>query len=181
MADTGLIAFLALIAAPATSSGLIVILPLVGAVVGGIVGAWANSWYRDKEARKLREQEREGLLRLIHAEIRSNDDVLESGKTYRDIASNLRTDVWDESKIKLAQLLPSDHIDLLNRYYNAVHIMRRNFALYTVEMSENIKKQIRDVRAIGDRTIANAEQFMSDAKNLGPLQPRNRQRDGTAG
>ncbi len=57
-----------------TDSGLIVLLPLVGA----IGGAWANSWYRNREAKKAQEQETKALLILIDQEMRVNAVILNS-------------------------------------------------------------------------------------------------------
>ena len=76
MSNSSLTAFLALIVAPATNSGLIVFLPLVGAIVGGIVGAWANSWYRNREDKKAQQQKCKGLLLLICHEVLWNNIAL---------------------------------------------------------------------------------------------------------
>jgi len=67
--------------APASNSVLIVFLPLIGAVVGGIVGAWANSWYRGQEAQKADDRERESLLRIIDAEVYENMRLLKDMRT----------------------------------------------------------------------------------------------------
>lgn len=62
--------------ANSASPGLIVFLPLVAAFVGAIIGAWANSWYRNREAKKAEDRERDGLLLLIHAELHHNVSLL---------------------------------------------------------------------------------------------------------
>jgi hypothetical protein len=88
--------------APASNSVLIVFLPLIGAVVGGVVGAWANSWYRGREARKADDRERESLLRIIDAEVYENMRLLKDMRTDPGISEKypsraaLSTDVWDQ-------------------------------------------------------------------------------------
>jgi hypothetical protein len=88
--------------APASNSVLIVFLPLIGAVVGGVVGAWANSWYRGREAQKADDRERESLLRIIDAEVYENMRLLKDMRTDPDISEKypsraaLSTDVWDQ-------------------------------------------------------------------------------------
>jgi hypothetical protein len=123
MPDTGLITFSTLMAAPATNSGhivflpliadpattstapgaasavpaptlgWIVFLPLVGAILGAVIGAWANYKYREQEAKKAEECERDGLMRLIAAEVIVNRGVFDQlqSKGRADIASNLST------------------------------------------------------------------------------------------
>src|SRR5918995_5290750 len=107
---------------PASNVGLIALLPLVGAVlgavVGGFVGAYANSKARDRQAKKARDEEREGLLILLSTEIDMNNQVLEAFLKFlaakpdidyahrHMIAATLRSAVWDESKVRLAQLIP---------------------------------------------------------------------------
>lgn len=128
MPNPGLIVILALIAAPATSSGLIVLLPLAGAVLGGIVGAWANSLYRQWEAKKAEDRERESLLRIIDAEIYENMAVLKDMRREPDISEKypsraaLSTDAWDQSWASLSRLLSKDqdHIFAMVRHYASV-------------------------------------------------------------
>lgn len=110
-----------------TNSGLIVFLPLVGAVLGGVVGAigsaWANSRYRDREAKKAEDRDRYGLLLLIHAELHHNEFILielidNPGKPQLDTYWNFQTDTWTSSRVRLAQLLSIDHITALANYYS---------------------------------------------------------------
>src|ERR671910_1348694 len=67
---------------PASNVGLIALLPLVGAVlgavVGGVIGALANSLVRNREVKKARKQEREGLLILLSIEVARNNGVCET-------------------------------------------------------------------------------------------------------
>jgi len=134
MPHSGLILILPLIAAPATNPGLIVFLPLVGAILGGIVGAWAHSWYRDREAKKAEDRERMGLMSLIHAEVDVNDSFLDlaedpkvpPGYGWPDdaLASSLETSVWDQSQTRLAQLLPTGEVMAILNYYAALKMTR---------------------------------------------------------
>jgi hypothetical protein len=123
-----------------TSSSLIVFLPLVGAVAGGIVGAWANSWYRDRDAKKTEDRERKGLLQLITFEVIYNtavlvhvlrmisDDATAAGNADVRVqtVSALRTEAWDKVMDRLARLLPDEDLDELNLYYGEIRL----FLLY---------------------------------------------------
>jgi len=128
MQDTGLIAFLAQVAAPAANSGLIVFLPLVGAVVGAIIGAFANGLYRGRQDKKARNRERNGLLKLIFDEIDSNGLEMKEMKRARTpaktIIDNLTTDVWDEQQGKLAAELPFEQLQLMTKYYRLVKSLK---------------------------------------------------------
>jgi hypothetical protein len=105
-----------------TNSGLIIFLPLVTAFVGAIIGAWANSWYRGREAKKAEEEERKGLLLLVHAEIQYNNYLLDEflerwpATTY-DSSATLQTATWDDAKVKLVPLLTEEHTTALILYY----------------------------------------------------------------
>jgi hypothetical protein len=119
---------------PASTASLIAILPLVGAVVGGIVGAWANSWYRNRETKKARKQELEGLMILLGTEVRTNDialrNFLESTSAQPDsdkraLVGLVHNVVWDESRARLAQLLPrTTEIAKVAVYYIALAELR---------------------------------------------------------
>ena len=115
------------------NSGLIVLLPLVGAILGAIVGAvggaWANNWYRDREAKKAEDREREGLLRLIDSEILFNGPFF---RQFRDdpsfltphVADTLRTESWNNTNARLGQLLPADHMRILSGYYFHIYMTK---------------------------------------------------------
>jgi hypothetical protein len=113
------------------NSGLIALLPLVG----GIVGAWANSWYRNRETKKARRQELEGLLMLLCTEVRMNNialnNFLEKTSAQPDsdkrtlFADHLNSAVWDESRVRLAQLLPrTADVATVALYYIALENLR---------------------------------------------------------
>jgi hypothetical protein len=80
----------------------IVFLPLVGAVVGGIVGAWANSWYRDREAKKAQDRELRGLLALITSEVDFNRAVLKA------IVGMISEDHTEEAAIRTISALRTE-------------------------------------------------------------------------
>jgi hypothetical protein len=145
MADLDLIAFLGMIAAPATNSGLIVLLPLVGAVVGAIVGAGANSWYRNREEKKAQRRELRGLMTLVaaeHAHHYPTLRLLASEPSLVDARSvtNLQTAVWDDTKVKLALLLSTDRVVALVRYYDQIQSILDN--LKDEEMPPERKRDI---------------------------------------
>ena len=115
---------------PMTNSSLIVFLPLVAAFVGAIIGAWANSWYRNREAKKAEVREREGLLLLIDLEVHYNNEHLDN--CIRDEAKlfdllsiiKLRTDFWDGSAARLTQLLAPLEVGALTVYYKEIARIR---------------------------------------------------------
>jgi hypothetical protein len=112
------------VTAPASNSVLIVFLPLIGAVVGGVVGAWANSWYRGRETKKAEDRERLALLRLIDLEIFDNNKLLddEDAVSLFDVLAmgRLRTESWDGSAARLTQLLPPLTVHALAAYYSLI-------------------------------------------------------------
>lgn len=96
-------------------------------LLAGLIGAlsvFMLTTYRDwrREGRSIK-RERNGLLRLTDMEIYQNVDKLEMMKDSPDIGqryraySELHTSQWEESKSRLAQLLPTDHLGVLVRYY----------------------------------------------------------------
>jgi hypothetical protein len=189
MPDSGLIAFLPLIAAPATSStapvtsstapatssGLIVFLPLVAAFVGAIIGAYANSWYRDREAKKAEDRERKGLLSLISAEVDINNRLLD-GKQLEDleedqsvkwsfnIASSLETSAWDQSQTRLAQLLYRGDLHHIVHYYTVLKVTRNQLQSEYDDMSPKTKDMMearfRYIRSRGDHVRVMAQNRM---------------------
>ncbi len=149
-----------------TNSALIVFLPLVAAFVGAIIGACANSWYRNREAKKAEDRERKGLLLLIGGELLSNYHTF-CTVTKRDvIASHLRTEVWDESRARFAQLLPSNHLEALVGYYGLIVTIRDDWAKQNVDISENDKVHIRNVWTLGKNVIRNAQQYVSIPESM---------------
>ena len=180
MPHSGLILILPLIAAPATNPGLIVFLPLVGAILGGIVGAWAHSWYRDREAKKAEDRERMGLMSLIHAEVDVNDSFLDlaedpkvpPGYGWPDdaLASSLETSVWDQSQTRLAQLLPTGEVMAILNYYAALKMTRDDLMSGEFDGSPGRKRMkkptISWVRSRGDTVGDIAAKYIDDPRFL---------------
>jgi hypothetical protein len=100
-------------------------------VISAFGGAWANSWYRGREDKRQRKRELYGLLRLIDSEVKYNIIVIEgfSGDKdataiNKDAIESLRTDTWDKVQDKLAQLLQTDDLTDLIRYYGIVRLLK---------------------------------------------------------
>lgn len=117
-----------------SSSSLVIFLPLLGAILGAIVGAlggaWANGWYRDREAKKERDQELKGLTLLLFTEIGHNDALLQMHEKYpavndRFSLTNLQTDIWIGSRIRMAQLLTNEHTAVIVAYYGKIQDILR--------------------------------------------------------
>jgi hypothetical protein len=161
------------------NSGLIVFLPLVSAFVGAIIGAWANSWYRNREAKKARDEEREGLLILLGEEVHTNNRSLETflnvfhaepwNDTRANVAATLRSEVWDESKVRLAQLVPGRFISMLATYYTRTGTLRLQWTRPTGALSEADKERARSIRGNGFTLIREAQDYISDPEFTAPM------------
>lgn len=130
MPNSGLIAFLALTAAPGADSaapaptlGWIVFLPLIGVIVGAVATGLVRA-YQDWMGRR---RERKGLLRIIDAEVYENNEVLKEMITDPDLAEQypsrraaLSANAWQQSRARLAQLLRPDHIKSLVAHYASI-------------------------------------------------------------
>jgi hypothetical protein len=160
-------------------SGLIVFLPLVSAFVGGIVGAWANSWYRNQEAKKARKEEREGLLILLSMEVHTNNRSLETflkglappDENRANVAATVRSVVWDESKVRLAQLIPGRFLAMLAHYYTRIETLRLQWAGPTGGSSKHDTIRARSIRTNGFTVIREAQDYISDPRFSAPLLP----------
>jgi hypothetical protein len=99
---------------------------LILIIISAFGGAWANSWYRDQEAKKAEDRELRGLLILIDWEILNNNKRLhdEEGDEISLFAvlaiDRLRTESWDRSAARLTQLLPPLHVHALSAYYGHI-------------------------------------------------------------
>jgi hypothetical protein len=125
-------------------SSLLVFLPLVAAIVSALLGAYANGWYRDRQDKKAREREREGLLRIIDAELYENIRLLREIAKNADLAkypsqSHVSVDAWNQSRARLAESLSEnqDHIFAFNRHYALVVRIRA-----TLEDPEALKNSL---------------------------------------
>jgi hypothetical protein len=103
---------------------------LLLSLVGGGGIAMLLFWLtnrRDKQnAREQREEERKGLWRLIDMEIYQNRFKLSMIRDSPDVGllydsyAELHIESWYESKSRLAQLLPPEHIEVLVKYYGMI-------------------------------------------------------------
>ena len=109
--------------------------------VGAFIGAVASHLLRERADRKQSERERVGLLRLINLDIILNEnlrldveDKLGSDTDYlskaavndlskaavnavKNARANFRTDAWEDSRVRLAKLLPAEDFKRLSEYY----------------------------------------------------------------
>jgi hypothetical protein len=181
MADTGLIAFLALIAAPATSPDWTAFLPVAGAILGGciaaVVVAWANSWYRDREAKKAEDRECYGLLLLIHGELHHNYFLLTVFAEAAHISestsfANLQTQVWVSCRTRLAQLLSRDHMTVLVRYYKEISELEALIIPDTTwpaeERHHSISENARSALKHGESAMRYGSEYIFDDPDFEP-------------
>lgn len=127
-----------------TTSGLIVFLPLVAAFIGAVIGAFANGLYRDWQDRKARDRERKGLLTLVDAEIDDNRLTLQNAHRLTTsyppmvppLNQTLRIEGWTDGKVRLAQLLPTSHIQAIVRYYDLVFQLRTLAEAFTEDLAQ---------------------------------------------
>ena len=105
---------------------------LLSGGIGGVLVLLLSIAYSGWEAKKAEDREREGLLRMIDAEVYENDRLLKDMIAEPHIADKypsraaLNTAVWDDSRIRLSQLLATDqaHIVHLTRHYAVVGRIR---------------------------------------------------------
>jgi hypothetical protein len=97
--------------------------------IGALVGAVMTHLLRERAERRREEREREGLLRLVLSETRHNQDLLY--RTYVDLSKIedsallralapidlFKLDTWNDTRIRLAQLVPSDEFSHLATHY----------------------------------------------------------------
>ena len=161
---------------PAFYSGLIVFLPVVSAFVGAIIGAYANSLARNQEAKKARKEELEGLLVLLSIEVASNNRVFGRFIKQREqpdapqfpdnrarVAADLQSAVWDESKVRLAQLrIPGTYLSTVALYYEHIEILRREWKVSAGRRFDSDIKNARETREDGISIIKEAQDNISD-------------------
>lgn len=110
------------------------VLAVLGSVLGvlssGVLGAllvFLLTTHKDKQNEaERRDEERKALWRLVDMEIYQNKYKLEIirdspnlGQLY-DSYSQLHIETWRESKVRLAQLLPPERIEVLVKYYGLI-------------------------------------------------------------
>lgn len=95
---------------------------IVGAIIGGYIGAWRNGKVRDRQDEEARDRELKGLSTLLSGEYAYNRVLLETFIQDPDFINlpsftNLQTDVWVGSRVRLATFLTAEHIAALTQYY----------------------------------------------------------------
>lgn len=158
-----------------SGSALLPYLPLVGAVLGGViggfVGAYTNGRVRAKEEQEALDRERRGLLLLIDAEVYSHvislenlQEKLGSGQQTKVAKLNLlatpRSEDWDRSKERLAQLLPTGHMKDLIIYYKA---LKDIVAITSRAETEQYRGRL--LAELGTPLIAQAKAIREHGKN----------------
>ncbi len=161
-----------------SGSGLLVLLPLVGVVVGAV----ANGLYRDWQDKRTRTRERVGLLRIVDAEIYENNRLLQIIKKDPDLTkypsmSSLSTSAWDQSRTRLADLLSKDQEHLFSLVRHYALIVRIRAALDDPEVLDNslsrkerrdkiIKTRVTEAKGSGLSMVATlANRALSDGEN----------------
>lgn len=143
------------------------IAPLAAAVLGGFVGAWANSWYRDRESKRAQDEERKGLLILLSAELKDNLrllDLIWVGPLSVPIAQ-LRTEVWGDIQLRFAQLFPSDYVEEVAQLYSVVAIQAISPIARKRSHEEMTETERRAVAMIMDNSVSimrRAETYVND-------------------
>ncbi len=166
-------------------SAWIVFLPLIGAILGAVVGAFggamANSWYRNRETKKARDEERKALLLLLDAELDNNAKLLNT--FYDDLMQDrqdtklppLDVGVWEGTRVQLAELLPADHVKALVDHYAVladIEMVRRGQAPGSIR---EVLIDIADDAASGSKRVrARADKYL---KGQPDGQPARRNRD----
>ena len=84
---------------------------LLGALVAWARGTW-TAW-------RQRKAERRSLLRLVEMEVQHNEAVLEarSPSDYGNVTNVLRTDTWEQTRVRLAQVLKDRQFSQISDYY----------------------------------------------------------------
>jgi hypothetical protein len=167
------------------NTGWIVFLPVVSAFVGAIIGAWANSLYRNRETKKARGEELLGLLILLYVEVTTNNLVLATFLKERvaqpkidrraHVADTLQSAVWDECRVRLAQLrTPRKFLGPVANYYMKIDSMRRDWKVPLGEkvppgdLSEHDTKRASDIREHGIRIIRAGQDYLGIAESVRP-------------
>jgi hypothetical protein len=95
---------------------------IVGAIIGGYVGAWRNGKVRDRQDKEAQDRELKGLSTLLSGEYAYNRVLLETFIKDPDFINlpsftNLQTEVWTSSRVRLVGFLTVEHIAALTQYY----------------------------------------------------------------
>lgn len=116
-------------------------LGVVGSLgLGALVGALFNHRLRERADAARDKRERSGLARLLMFEIQYNEMVrqnLDNGSFRTANLSEFRIDLWKDTRVRLAQLLPSDPFYMAANYYNRLLSALAKLQEYRKEDNDN--------------------------------------------
>lgn len=97
----------------------------LGALVGGVGGAFATHLLGARRERRRERRERDGLLRLVQAEMARNSVASEMFETHPTVVAQGRypsvvKETWEDVRVRLVQLLPEDDFETILGYYVTV-------------------------------------------------------------
>ena len=80
---------------------------------------------REREAEEARERELKGLTLLLFTEIGHNDALIRTFQKFPDVMgvhsfTSLQTDIWINTRVRLAQLVTNEHTSTLVTYYGKI-------------------------------------------------------------
>lgn len=142
------------------------VLGAVGALgVGGFVGSYAAHRLRERADGKREERERDGVLRLLLAEIKHNVEVVNTAQQDRPglvgspNLSYMKTETWRATRVRSTQLVPRELLGCLEDYYTPLE------TLLTLLKFEGPQR-----KSAGDRWLraALAERFGEEQVALDP-------------
>jgi hypothetical protein len=149
-----------------SSTGLLIFLPLLSATIGALIGAFANGRYRDWQDKKARNSERRGLITLISVEVLLNDILFRTGMELSPLAQRFDASVWEQSKVRLAELLPTNELMTLVEYYGALKQARDIWSARTGNRreaaSEADETAISHIRGHGKSVIEIGRGYVKD-------------------
>jgi hypothetical protein len=123
-------------------SAMLPLLPVAAAILGALVGTTATSFFTRRLEKRKVEQERKGLLYLVHVETNFNDVTLqmfindEIDLRFLSDYSYPRTETWNNCSVRLAQLIEPHEVQELIGYYTFVSV-----AVDTVRSTERSDDQ----------------------------------------
>ncbi len=139
---------------------------MVNGGLAALLVYWLTARRERRKAEEAKEIERHGLLELLDLEIyqnvhklrmiRDNPDI---GEQYRAYAE-LHTQIWDESKVRLVQMLSAEHRDALFRYYGLLQRLGVTLGDKGNRQPRRVERKpiVRQKKAVAD---ANRENLLS--------------------
>lgn len=156
-------------------SALIAFLPVIAAVAGAFFGAVVTVAVGIVRDGRARQRECVALMRLLAAEVIVNRGVFDQRKKRADIAAHLSTAIWDESRVKLVQLIEPEDIATLVRYYETIKYVRdhwkgREDELSRDKWSSSDQRHTARAESLGDEIVRMAgKTYVGDPKFVGMI------------